>query len=554
MVLKNLFFNIQILMTIFSSIAYSQNKTIHRNFVPIIQETKDTALEGLVIEEWQAYRFDSTVDSWTQILYQVDEKSPDGKYNKLELMDGVIGPYDEFLVMPADLGDKAPVSSWIEGIGPSENKRWEIKLAESESGESGWIYLFKKPGLEELKGHFTYIEAPASAPAADTVITDSYKIGHSNNGWMEYASLSINNNMDLLDRLKLRLAGDPIPIFSDFVFSENSLEAQLDAPKGPVTFIPGSVRSFQDRRNYFQDIVFGVKTTGDYQVQYFPYSFRITLDKLELNKTLIATAGVQNLRISLDLNSNSQGMTFFSANNLDGHAIDGVPDDIDVPLNPAQKNQWVMATGEAGSFLLIMEMPEITNAKFDIYYRDNNSGGTNDETDDTGDGVSYSDMGLWLHVDDGHLNADFLSIKYNAYFINESNLTPNVADQIAQWETIPLNMTVTEQSFELTFVSYKSIVPEKFQLSPAYPNPFKLGSGDIQFKYKNGVSGETVQLLIYNILGQKIAQQSHTITETLGVVKWDGKYLSGKAASAGVYFYQLETLNETYYGKLFINR
>lgn len=553
--MKNPLFKILLFITILYNFSFSQNRTILRDFVPVIQETKNTALEGLVISDWQAYSYNVSAESWSRILYQVDERSQDGKYNKLELMDGVIGPYDEILIMPSDLGDKAPAFEWINGIDPADNSRIEIELMDMENAESGWIYLFNQSDISALDGHFRYIQSPAFNSAADTVLTQSYKIAHSLNGWIDYASLSSNWNMDLLDRLKLRLAGDPvIPLVSDYVITEDAVVAKSDDPKGPVTFIEGNIRSFEDRRAWFHNPIDGTKNTADYQMQFFPYSFRITLDKFPLNKNWLALLGVQSMRFSMDLNNNSAGMKFYSNNNVDGFPIDGTPDAVGIPLNPEQTNQWVMATGDAGSVLLLMEMPAVKNGTFDLYHRDNNSGGTNDNTDDTGDGASFSDMGLWVHVDDGHLDADFLSIKYNAYFINQANLNPAMADQIVQWETAPLQMTVTEQTFDASVVSQNPGLPEKFELSSAYPNPFKLGKGDIQFNYKNSGPGETVTLFIYNILGQKIAQQSTTLGETNGHFKWDGRSLAGEAVPVGIYFYQIETMLEKFNGKLVINK
>lgn len=537
-----------LLIFIINSLVFSQQKTLERKYVPVVVETAGTILEGLVFDEWSAWSYDASNDIWTNVPFQVDERSADGKYNKLELMDGVIGPYDEILFMPQDFGDKALVSIWVPGIEPEGDSRMELAFTD-ENGNEGWIYLFKNT-IGSHPGYFSYINAPTFAPAADTVVTDFYKIAHNPDGWIDFAALANNPNFDLVDRLKLRLTGNSL-VVSAYEVSENTLLPKIDDPKGPASFIIGNIRSFHDRRAWFYNPIDGTKGTADYQMQYFPYSFRIELDRFPLSKNWLALLGVKNLRFSLDLNENSTGMTFYSDNNPGGTTIDGVADAVAVPLNSNNKSQWVMATGDAGTILLVLELPQVDESDYNLYYRDNKNGGTNDNTDDTGDGVSYSDMGLWIAAQGSYLKADFLSIKYNAYFIDDGNLTPENGANIVTWENSPLTMAVSEQVYIYSSVAFGPSVPQNFEISQSYPNPFKSGSGDIRFQI-NGVNNNMqMDLFVYNILGQKIGESKSAVNAS-GIIKWDAKSLNGQPLPAGIYFYQLVSPFKAFTGKFVI--
>jgi hypothetical protein len=87
-------------------------------------------------------------------------------------------------------------------------------------------------------------------------------------------------------------------------------------------------------------------------------------------------------------------------------------------------------------------------------------------------------------------------------------------------------------------VKSSSQLPAAFSLSNAYPNPFN-PTTNIQF---NVAKSENVKLIVFNILGQKIA------TLVNGVMKagsytatWNGKDAFGNSVASGIYFYRLES-------------
>jgi Tol biopolymer transport system component len=92
-----------------------------------------------------------------------------------------------------------------------------------------------------------------------------------------------------------------------------------------------------------------------------------------------------------------------------------------------------------------------------------------------------------------------------------------------------------------------NIVPTKFELEQNYPNPFSTTT-TIQYKLKNQ---SNISVKIYNILGQLVKEFNVGIQLTgLHGITWDGKNNFGQKVASGVYFYQLQTNNETLVKKM----
>lgn len=81
---------------------------------------------------------------------------------------------------------------------------------------------------------------------------------------------------------------------------------------------------------------------------------------------------------------------------------------------------------------------------------------------------------------------------------------------------------------------------QEFYLAQSYPNPFSLNrERETEIRFQLVRAGE-VELRVYNLLGQpvrRLLQRALPVGEHK--VFWDGKDERGKAASSGVYFYQL---------------
>lgn len=85
------------------------------------------------------------------------------------------------------------------------------------------------------------------------------------------------------------------------------------------------------------------------------------------------------------------------------------------------------------------------------------------------------------------------------------------------------------------------IIPT-FSLEQNFPNPFN-GSTTIEFYLPEQ---ESVRIVIYNVLGQKIRTLKPAGSETgYSFVTWDGKDESGKEVASGLYIYRMITKNFT---------
>jgi len=525
------------LFSLLTGSASAQEKNINRRFIPIVLHGSQLPLADLAVSEWSAFRYSAAAGQWHAVPFQVDEVYQ-GKYNKREFIDGIMDDDDELLVMPSALGDRA--SAWLEDDGARMNERIELEFIDPLNSARAWLYLYRGAAAPipaaDTAGVFEYLPAPSVTPAADTVRTHSYVLGHDANGWINYLALLGNDPVDVLDRIKFRLAGNPTTILlGPYEINENMLEAKDD----PVTFHPGRLRAFHDERAYIDvPITMVPKGDADYQLQYTPYSFRIELDKFGLNKSTIALAGVQLLRISIDLNDRAHGMTFHSSRNKAGFEIDGQPDAPDLTLDPASKLHWLTASGPNGVIILLLEMPEIPNSEVQIYYRDDAGGGTADGTEDTGDRRSNGDMGLWIRAKGRSLETDEISLKLNAFFINEPGLDAAFGDTLVAWELNPLELQARLQSWTPARVSEFDRPVSGYRTSQAYPNPFRREANSLQIKVDGPWNGGVLDVTVYNLLGQSVAHFRHPSPAQKGeaIITWDGLDFGGAAAPAGTYF------------------
>ncbi len=90
-----------------------------------------------------------------------------------------------------------------------------------------------------------------------------------------------------------------------------------------------------------------------------------------------------------------------------------------------------------------------------------------------------------------------------------------------------------------TAVSASDSAPLRFALEPTYPNPFNAET-QIAFSLPAESENQTVQLAIYNALGQPVRQLLHARLEA-GVhrTRWNGRDNRGHAVSSGVYVLSL---------------
>jgi hypothetical protein len=109
----------------------------------------------------------------------------------------------------------------------------------------------------------------------------------------------------------------------------------------------------------------------------------------------------------------------------------------------------------------------------------------------------------------------------------------------------PLTFNSTDE------LNAESALPERFSLSPAYPNPF---NAQTIFEYALPQPGN-VRLTIYNSLGQMVRRLVDEYQkEGYKRILWDGANENGVSVSSGMYFYQLELGQEKLVGRMILQR
>jgi len=518
----------------------AQIKTMERRYVPILLHGSQIPRIDLAWKEWTAFRYDRAAGSWRIVPWQVDEVDSNNKYNKEK--DGVIDANDEILCMPEDLGDQAMAFEWLEDPQARQQPRIELTFTEeNDSRKKGWLYLYRHVSTDQapLSYHQRYSPALAGT-AADTTRTLAYTIGHNRDGWIDFVSLSLSPHTDLVDRLKLRFSGETVfGGLGKYTCSEDTLN------NGSSSYHTGLIRAFHDQRTLFSlPKIWPKPINTDYQLEYYPYSFRIGVAGIKVDPLLLAVAGLKSIRQSLDLSAQAAGGKFYSASNPGGVPIDGNIDNINTTLSTTDKAQWLLASGAWGTVVMVVELPQIKNSVIKVYYRDSGSGGTADGSPDTGDQSSYSDMGLWAYTLASALVTDRLNIDFNCYFIDSPNQDAAFGARLYQWNQTAPVINYAEQLFVPTTVMQQADQPALFHLQAGYPNPFNPAASLWQTTMEDvrGVTG--FEAVVYNLLGQKIADLPALMGGRNVSWQWDGRDLSGRRVSAGMYVVRIRRQNQ----------
>ncbi len=102
----------------------------------------------------------------------------------------------------------------------------------------------------------------------------------------------------------------------------------------------------------------------------------------------------------------------------------------------------------------------------------------------------------------------------------------------------PLKLVVGRPGFMEGELSESREIPTRFDLFPNFPNPFNPAT-TIRYGLP---TAEAVSLVIYNVLGAKVATLEAGTRKEAGyhAVIWDGRSDAGTLAASGVYFVQMQ--------------
>jgi hypothetical protein len=125
---------------------------------------------------------------------------------------------------------------------------------------------------------------------------------------------------------------------------------------------------------------------------------------------------------------------------------------------------------------------------------------------------------------------------------------PQTAGNFAGWigfvsndpQTDTLRVYVQGTGKQVTGIAESSEIPTTYGISPNYPNPF---NPTTTIKYQLPQSSE-VELLIYNVLGQKVKTVLDQRVEAgYHSVEWDGRNDMGMQVGSGIYIYRFRADN-----------
>jgi hypothetical protein len=114
------------------------------------------------------------------------------------------------------------------------------------------------------------------------------------------------------------------------------------------------------------------------------------------------------------------------------------------------------------------------------------------------------------------------------------------------------NIDIGAVEFQNTSNQADLEIYNNINLEQNYPNPFYCNQNRnyTVIKYKLPVKTESAELVIYNLLGQKV--KTYSLSPDQNSLRWDGQDELGNSVAAGIYFYTLTTSNASQTRKLLL--
>lgn len=521
----------------------AQQKSLIRQFDPIVFDAVNTPLLlGLQIDSLTAYRYNAAGDQWIAIPFQIDKVDPSGSFFGNET--GPIDANDEVVFMPSDAGDRAPADKWLNDAGARQTSRFELEIDDPLApGQKAWVYLYRNvTNKPTVPGYMNYDRGTSQNAGTDTVFGASYKVSHAANGLPNYTAIKQGNGAfspNVIDRLKVRVNGLAAGLLPYSVNEQANLKFES------LRFASGPVRGYRLLTDTLS--VLFLNQTFSFEMQYFPYSSSIIFKNARIDSADATLYGINFIRQSLDLNQNAAGMTrkFFNAQNAGGITVDGVADNSVVTSLVDNRVNWFMASQQAAgsnpmALLVLVTVPQIGNAR-SLYYKDDSAVDAND----TGDQKSFGDFGL--QVTGQRIQGQF-SFDFTTFHLSDITNEAATGEQFKSWQEAPVTVTALEQSVPSAVADHGGNTPMAFGLYDAYPNPFAPQREAIRLSFSVGAEREGAQLLIYNLMGQKVMRFTGLaqLRSNAGrqEISWDGVDRFGRAVPAGVYFYKLQAGNQ----------
>ena len=408
--------------------------------------------DGVSVDEIFVYAYDASSDSWNQITHQIDELDANRVGYYFGTKNGIFESNEELLFLARDAGDRAPGLKWIDDSDSRNYSRYEFRVYDDENPDyDKYVYVYRSQTLEVDPNLPVYVQYDDSPSGNDIVEAISYREEHSEGlpvSWKIPESAG-GQNINILNGQKVRINAD-VAIIGEIKITEADIKYDYDN----IDYIAGPLRVIRKITFKIEIEVFGFSQSIniDFQKIYYPYH----VEAMTTPKDLPAEINKIGLfRVSFDLSTSTEGMTFYNPfNNL---VIDGQKDDVDRTLLFEPDYNWLMATGDQGTYLNVFQIEDI-GIDQRLYYWDSKSDDTYDGTYNKNlDFKSYGDAGILFRGDVGRT----LEIPKMILFYMGANQDSLVGPHLVENLKNPLQNLGAEQSYAIPVIASIPNVSQK---------------------------------------------------------------------------------------------
>ena len=387
---------------------------------------------GTDIQGIKLYCYQDSADLWKPIPFQINVVDGSSYHSKES---GVFQENDQILFLAGDLGDKAPITRWVDDAEAGNNERAVLIAVDPLTLDTGRVYVYFSRDLAGTEEKYLFY-----TETDDIVETEDYLISHGEYGLQDsvlFKSAVGGDNIDFFDTQKLRFK---VRIIIDLgIFGKIKKSVTItEETRNKTIFIAGfplniSMKNINTtysctgtihlQRSAIFEISFDADGIGVHEsskiylkTHFFPHYTEWRADEISIPE--FDEGKIRMMRFSADLNENSSGMIFYNQYNQSGVRIDGVSSSVDTTIE--WDYNWYLIHADpgfagsaltTGSVLSVMDLKgEPLGDEQQLWFRDNNA----EDNDDTGDKKSYGDVGVLIS---GNSISGQLSFLNRTYYI-----------------------------------------------------------------------------------------------------------------------------------------
>lgn len=489
-------------------LARATPRTLTRNLEPVVVTGAQMPNDiGTDVTKLVVYRFTESNNTWTQIPFQIDERTPSGSYFASD--DGVWDSNDDLCFMAQDAGDFTPPTNWPVGV--NQTSRDEVTVTDPLTGKFASAYVFTAPSVTPVSTQYVTFSGTATnqttgknAAGQTNYVIDFVDGAPQTQSVMAIGTGNGGDGTDLIDRAKTRAK------ILFIWYTEDDVVGTIAGSKlGPIRLIEritGTLTGFS-----------ALDATAYYYSDFIRTATTIISNFFSLNE----------LRYSVDFSSAS-GLVHYDDHGAAGgngpFTVDGIGD----AFSSQPLGRWWEVDSPHGCYILISDFSSAPAQTVKGYYQD---GGSDPSGKETGASGIRGESG----VDAFSAQSTTFTVDYWSFMLPANQ--GNVGNTYESYYANPFSQTVTAQSF-VTAIGEPRSRPVVAAVGVAVPSPFR------------GMTRIPVQLYATSPrrAAVQIVRPDGRVVRTLPVaalrvgatqVVWDGRDDAGVDVSAGLYLYRL---------------